>query len=451
MASMNRRQFLGAAAGTAATFTILPRRVLGGRGHQPPSETLNVAGIGVGGQGAHDLKNLPNVNIVALCDVDWKHAAPTFAEYPQARRYRDFRVMLEKEPGIDAVVVATPDHTHAVAALAAIQAGKHVYVEKPLAHSIHEVRRLTTAAREAGVATQMGNQGHAAEPMRLLKEWLADGAIGTVREVEVWTPHAVWPQGIDRPGDTPPVPETLAWDLWLGPAPQRPYHPAYLPHTWRGWWDFGTGALGDMGCHILDPLFYAFDLTYPESAEASFSQFIPEGLNWDKPFNHETYPRASIVHYRFGARGAQPPLHVTWYDGGLMPERPRELEEGRRMGNAFGGLLFIGDKGKMICGAHGAVGLRIIPESRMQAYARPPKRLPRSVGHHQEWVAACQGGPPPGSSFEYAGPLTETVLLGNIAIRTQQRIDFDPARMEITNAPAANAYLRREYRAGWSL
>ena len=450
MTSINRRQFLGAATGAAAAFTIVPRRVLGGRGYQPPSETLNIAGIGVGGQGASNLQSLASENIVALCDVDWERAAKTFEKYPDARRYRDFRVMLEKEKGIDAVVVATPDHTHVVAALAAIRAGKHVYVEKPLAHSVEEVRRLTQAARDAGVATQMGNQGHAADTMRLLKEWLEDGAIGTVREVEAWTPHAVWPQGIGRPTEAPPVPDALSWDLWLGPAPERPYHPAYLPCAWRGWWDFGTGALGDMGCHILDPLFYALDLTYPESVEASFSTFVPEGLNWDKPVNRETYPRASIVHYRFPPRGKQPPLKVTWYDGGLMPERPRELEEGRRMGNAFGGLLLIGDTGKILCGAHGATGLRIIPESAMQAYERPPSRLPRSAGHHQEWIAACKGGDAPGSNFDYAGPLTETVLLGNIAIRAQKRIHFDPVRMEITNVPEANTWLRRECRDGWS-
>jgi len=451
MPTINRRQFMSGAAGVVGAFTILPRRVLGGRGYQAPSETLNIAGIGVGGQGAADLRCLESENIVALCDVDWKHAAETFKRYPDARRYRDFRVMLEKEKNIDAVVVATPDHTHAVAAMTAIKLGKHVYVEKPLAHSIYEVRQLTEAARAAGVATQMGNHGHAAETMRLLKEWLDDGAIGTVREVQAWTPHAVWPQGIDRPKDTPPVPETLDWDLWLGPAPERPYHPAYLPHTWRGWWDFGTGAMGDMGCHILDPVFYAFDLSYPTSVEASFSTFVREGLNWNKEFNNETYPRASLIYFRFPARGARPPLKVTWYDGGLMPERPDELAPELKMGSIFGGLLFIGDKGKIICNAHGADGLRIIPESQMQAYQRPPQRLPRSIGHHKEWIAACKGGPPAGSNFDYAGPLTETVLLGNVAIRAQRRIEFDPLAMKITNMPEANVWLHREYRAGWSL
>ncbi len=449
MATINRRQFLGTAAGTAAMFTFLPRAVLGGRGRRSPNEKLNIAGIGVGGQGAGDLQNVASENIVALCDVDWRHAAKTFERYPDARRYRDFRVMLEKEKGIDAVVIATPDHTHAVAALAAMQLGKHVYVEKPLAHSVDEVRRLTRTARETGVATQMGNQGHAMETMRLLREWLEDGAIGEVRHVEAWTPHAVWPQGIARPTEKPPEPDHLSWDLWLGPAPERPYHPAYLPALWRGWWDFGTGALGDMGCHIFDPLYYAFDLTYPESVEASYSTFVPAGLNWNKPFNEESYPRASIVHYHFPVRGKQPPLKVTWYDGGLMPERPRELEEDRRMGNTCGGLLFHGDKGKMICGAHGAAGLRIIPEEKMQAYERPAPRLPRSIGHHAEWIEACKGRGTPGSNFDYAGPLAETVLLGNVAIRSGKRIGFDPATMKVTGDPDANLWLRRRYRAGW--
>jgi predicted dehydrogenase len=451
MASINRRQFMSRAAGAVAAFTIVPRRVLGGRGYQPPSETLNIAGVGVGGMGAGDIRCVESENVVALCDVDWERAAETFKRYPDARRYRDFRVMLEKEKNIDAVVVATPDHVHAVAAMTAIRMGKHVYVEKPMAHSIQEVRRLTEEARKAGVATQMGIQGHAAETMRLLKEWLDDGAVGTIREVEAWTPHAVWPQGIDRPKETPPVPDTLDWDLWLGPAPERPYHPAYLPQTWRGWWDFGTGAMGDMGCHMLDPVFYALELTPPRSVEASFSTFVPEGLSWDKKFNTETYPRASLIYYRFPERGGRPPLKLTWYDGGLMPERPEELAPDLKMGSIYGGLLFIGDEGKIICNAHGAEGLRIIPESKMQAYERPPKRLPRSIGHHQEWIEACKGGPRAASNFDCAGPLTETVLLGNVAIRAQQRIEWDPVEMKVTNVPDANVWLRREYRAGWAL
>ncbi|MCH7871490.1 MAG: Gfo/Idh/MocA family oxidoreductase, partial [Planctomycetes bacterium] len=443
MASVNRRQFMGSAAGAAA-LSIVPRSAWGWRGQKPPSETLNIAGIGVGGQGGGDMRNVESENIVALCDVDWRHAAGTFKRYPNARRYRDFRVMLEKEKDIDAVVVATPDHVHAVAAMAAIKMGKHVYVEKPMAHSVFEVRRMTEAARDAGVMTQMGNQGHAEESMRLLKEWLDDGAIGTVREVEAWTPHAVWPQGINRPTDTPAVPDTLSWDLWLGPAAERPYHPAYLPAMWRGWWDFGTGALGDMGCHIFDPIYYALELGHPSSVEASYSTFVPHGLNWDKPFNNESYPRASIVRYRFPARGSRPALKMTWYDGGLMPERPDELAAGLQMGSKYGGVLFIGEKGKIICGAHGASGVRILPESLMKAYKRPDKRLPRSIGHHKEWIAACKGGPRPGSNFEYAGPMSEAVLLGNIAIRSGKRLDWDPTQMKITNVPEANAWLKSD-------
>jgi predicted dehydrogenase len=451
MRTLNRRQFMRRTGGLVAAFSFVPREVLGGPGHKPPSDKLNIAGIGVGGQGAANLRQLEGENIVALCDVDWRHAAKTFERYPDARRYRDFRVMLEKERDIDAVVVATPDHTHAVAALAVIEAGKHVYVEKPLTHSLEEVWRVTEAARAAGVVTQMGNHGHAAETMRLLKEWIEAGAIGTVREVQAWTPHAVWPQGIGRPKETPAVPETLSWDLWLGPVPERPYHPAYLPATWRGWWDFGTGALGDMGCHIFDPVYYALEPGQPTSVEASYSTFVPEGLNWDKPFNTESYPRASIVRYRFPSRGGRPGFKLTWYDGGLMPERPEELEPGRRMGSVFGGALFVGDEGKIICGAHGADGVRIIPESRMKAFERPAARLLRSIGHHAEWVAACKGGPRPGSHFGYAGPLTEAVLLGNVAIRAGQRIEWDAAARRVTNVPEASAFLRRDYRGGWGM
>ncbi|MFN0134680.1 MAG: Gfo/Idh/MocA family protein [Phycisphaerae bacterium] len=449
-----RRQFLQrsaqAAAGLAA-FTIVPAHVLGGPRHRPPSETLNIAAIGCGGQGGVDIQNLSSENIVALCDVDDARAAETFKKFPDAKRYKDFRVMLEKEKGIDAVLVATPDHVHAIAALTAIRAGKHVYVEKPMTYCVQEARMLQLAAKKAGVATQMGNQGRASEAMRLLKEWIEDGAIGTIREVHAWTTHAVWPQGLSRPKETPPVPATLDWDLWLGPAPERPYHPAYAPIYWRGWWDFGTGAMGDMGCHVLDAAFYALDLTPPTSVEASYSQAVPEGITWNKPFNGESYPQAAMIHYHFPARGKWPPIKITWYDGGLRPERPPELEPQRQLGNGFGGLLFVGEKGKIMCGAHGADGVRIIPETAMAAYRRPEKRLVRSVGHHAEWIAACKGGPACGSNFDYAGPLTEAVLLGNIALRYPQRLDWDADAMKITNVADANQWLMRMYRDGWNL
>ncbi len=455
-AGVSRRQVIGTAASLAA-LTVVPRHVLGGPRHVPPSEKLNIAGIGVGGQGAGDIQNVSSENIVALCDVDRAHAAETFKRYPKASAYSDFRVMLEKEGrNIDAVVVATPDHTHAVATMMAIRMGKHVYCEKPLTHSMHEAREIAKAAREAGVATQMGNQGHSGEGIRLICEWIWDGAIGPVREVHGWTTHAVWPQGLERPKETPPVPETLDWDLWLGPAPSRPYHPAYAPALWRGWWDFGTGGLGDMGCHNLDPAVWALKLGAPSSVEASCSIFVPT-ITWDKPFNTESYPRASIVRYEFPERQGMPAVDLTWYDGGLMPARPKELEPGRFMGDRLGGLLFIGDKGKILCGSYGNTP-RLIPEAKMRAYQRPDRTLPRSIGHHAEWIAACKGGKPAGSNFDYAGPLTEMILLGNVAVRMSLQLQakglklaYDGANMKVTNLPEANDYMQRAYRDGWML
>jgi hypothetical protein len=451
MRRMNRRTFFNGSVAAASSFIILPRHVLGGQGHTAPSDKLNIAGIGIGGMGSADLQDMRTENIVALCDVDWRYAAQTFEAFPDAARYKDYRVMLDKQKDIDAVVVATPDHTHAVISMAAIKMGKHVYCEKPLTYSIQEARLLTQEAKKAKVATQMGIQGHATESIRLLCEWIWDGAIGPVREVHAFTPHPVWPQGVDRPADTPPVPETLDWDLWLGPAPERPYHPAYHPGVWRGWWDFGTGGLGDMGCHILDHTFWSMKLGHPTSVEASSSIFVSQSMNWNKERNKESYPQATIVRYRFPARGDMPPLKLVWYDGGLMPEWPDELEPGRRLGDQYGGAVYIGDKGKIVCGSHGANGLRIVPESRMLEYERPPKSIPRSPGHRQEWIAACKGGPPAAADFDYSGPLTELVLAGNIALRTDQRLEWDGENMKVTNHPELNQYVHREYRKGWTL
>lgn len=443
---ISRRNFIGNTAAAVAAFTIVPRHVLGQAGVPPPSEKLNIAAIGVGGRGADVLDAMKEQNIVALCDVDWERAAGTFNRFPGARKYRDFRKMLEQEDkNIDAVMIATPDHVHAAATMMAIKMGKHVYCEKPLTHSVYEARKVAEAAREHKVATQMGNNGQASEETRLMCEYIWDGAIGPVREVHVWTDRSAkglfevyWPQGIDRPKDEPPVPETLDWDLWLGPAPYRPYNPAYLPFKWRGWWDFGTGALGDMGCHILDPVFRALKLGHPASVSASCT-----------PVNKETYPLASIIHYQFPARGDMPPVEVTWYDGGLKPARPQELEEGRELES--GGTLFVGDKGKML-------GHRLIPESRMKEYKKPPQILPRSPGHFEEWIEACKGGKPAGSNFDHAGPLTEFVLLGNVALRvelreklTRTKLHWDGPNMKITNLPEANDFLQRPYRQGWAL
>jgi predicted dehydrogenase len=441
---ISRRGFMSAAA-TAATFTIVPRHVLGGARHVPPSEKLNIAGVGIGGRGEGDLDEVGSENIVALCDVDDKCAAKVFKKYPNAQKYHDFRKMLDKEKNIDAVVIATPDHNHAVVSMAAIKRGKHVYCEKPLAHSIYEVRKVTEAAREAGVATQLGNQGQASEATRLACEFIWAGAIGPVHEVHSWCNRPISPRGIERPKDTPPVPETLNWELWLGPAPYRPYNPCYLPFTWRGWWDFGSGVLGDIGCHQFVSIFRALKLGYPTSVNASSSNFYEPAA-----VTEETAPKASIVRYDFPAREGMPPVKLTWYDGGLMPDRPDELEEGLRFGEPDDNL-YIGEKGKIL-------GHRLLPESRSKEYGKPPKVLPRSPGHHKEWINACKGGEPAGSNFDVAGPLTEVVLLGNVAVRMGQqlyekglKLYYDGPNMKVTNLPEANKYIRSEYREGWSL
>jgi predicted dehydrogenase len=438
MSQSSRRRFMQQAA-TVAAFTMVPRHVLGGAGHTPPSEKLNIAGIGIGGRGEGDLDEVGSENIVALCDVDDAYAGRVFAKYPKARKWHDFRKMLDEQKDIDAVVIATPDHTHAVICMAAIERGKHIYCEKPLAHSIWECRKVADAARKAGVATQLGNQGQATEENRLVSEFIWDGAIGPVREVHAWCNRYISPRGIGRPTDTPPVPGTLNWDLWLGPAKYRPYHPSYLPFSWRGWWDFGTGVLGDIGCHQLDPVFRALKLGYPTTVEACSS-----GVN------DETAPLTSIVRFQFPAREDMPELTLTWYDGGLMPERPVELEEGRRFGNADDNL-FVGDKGKML-------GHRLIPESTMRDYAKPEKSIPRSPGHHKEWLIACKGGPAARANFDWAGPLTEVVFFGNIALRMEKqlyekglKLHCDGPNMKITNLPEANRYIRDEYRDGWTL
>jgi len=450
---MSRREFLGStAAVSAAAFTIVPRHVLGGPGHTPPSDKLNIAGVGVGGMGKNNIRACAEAgeNIVALCDVDWDYAGDVFKQYPNAKTYKDFRVMLEKQKDIDAVVVATPDHNHAVVAMAAMQLGKHVYVQKPLTRTVWEARMLTEAARKYKVATQMGNQGHSGEGVRLICEWIWDGAIGEVREVHAWTNRPLWPQGIYRPHETPDPPSTLDWDLWLGPAPYRPYHPVYAPWLWRGWWDFGAGAMGDMGCHVLDPVFTALKLGAPSSVEAYSPRiYVERGIV--KETMDETAPVSSIIYFNFPAREKMPPVKVTWWDGGLMPPRPEELEPGRRMGNGASGVIFIGSKGKLMCGEYGD-SPRLIPESRMKAYKQPPKTLPRVEGtHEQNWIQACKGGEPAVSNFDYSGPMTEAVVLGNVAIRMGQKLEWDAKNMTVTNVPEANALIKPEYREGWSL
>jgi len=447
--NISRRKFLATTATAAAAFTIVPRHVLGGPGYRAPSDKLNIACVGVNGKGQSDIQSVSTENIVALCDVDDERLATTLkedgAKNPQllkAPKYRDFRVMLDKEKSIDAVTVSTPDHTHAIVAMTAMHMGKHVFVQKPLTHTIYEARMLSKAARETGVVTQMGNQGHASEGARLINEWIADGAIGDVTEVHAWTNRPVWPQGIERPDTLPSVPPTLDWNLWIGPSPWRPYHPAYHPFAWRGWFDFGTGTIGDMGAHLLDQPFWALDLGAPTTVEASSTEVLKE-----------TFPRSSIVRFGFPKRGDKPPVTLTWYDSGLRPARPEELEPGRRMGDGDGGVIFVGTKGKLMHGTY-ASSPRLIPETKMQEYKRPAKSIPRSPGIHEEWIEAIKSGKKSTTDFSYASALTEMMLLGNIAIRTAKEnviLQWDSAALRVTNLLAANEFIQMPYREGWSL
>jgi predicted dehydrogenase len=453
---LSRRHFMGNTAAAVAAFTIVPRHVLGGAGRIPPSEKVNVAAIGAGGIAKVNIHGCSlYANIVALCDVDGRQAAEMFNKYPDVPKYRDFRVMLEKEnKTIDAVIIATPDHTHAVATMAAMKMGKHIYTQKPLTHSIDEARMLTEAARRYKVATQMGNQGQSTDATRTTQEFVADGAIGPIREVHCWTnrPGAFWEQGITRPAETPPVPPELDWDLWLGPAPFRPYHPQYVPSKWRGFWDFGTGPLGDMGCHLLDVPFLALKLGSPVSVQASYS--VARAGEDRQAVEKETFPLGSMIKYEFPARGAIPPVDLYWYDGGLTPFAPKDFEEGRKLPSD--GYYMVGDKGVMMAPSHGGLA-RLIPESKMKEYKRPPHTLPcidapQGAAHEWDWLQACKGIRPACSNFDNSGPLTETVLVGNLALRCGgKKLLWDGLNMKVTNCPEANAFVRQDYRPGWLL
>lgn len=469
---LKRRTFLQQSALATSGLMIVPRHVLGGRGYVAPSDQVNIAAIGAGGRARGVLRGVSShksANIVALCDVDQERAKQSFKKYKKAKQFVDYRKMLEEMKGdIDAVTVCTPDHTHAVAAMAAMQLGKHVYVEKPLTHDIYEARMLTEAAVKYNVVTQMGNQGNSNDNLRRICEWIWADTIGQVREVHCWTNRPVWPQGLVRPEGITKVPKTLDWDLWLGPAPDRPYHPDYLPFSWRGWWDFGTGALGDMACHIIDPAFKALKLGYPDSAEAVASTFTE---NWQERTYQDSPPNSTMIRFEFPAREDMDPVTLTWYDGGIKPWNPPELEEGEMMGDDGGGVLFVGDKGKIACSVY-AENPTLLPSKLMKDFKEPDPVLPRiegSIGGHQtSWVEACKGGPKPSSSFDYAGPLTETVLMGNLAVRSffhttgknnrnrpqfagRKKLLWDGPNMRITNFEPANQYVRREYRKGWSL
>jgi predicted dehydrogenase len=499
---LSRRKFIRNAGGAVAAFTIVPRYVLGGAERLPPSEKINVAFIGVGSQGLRVMLNFlgqPDVQGVAVCDPNkasgdhpqssrnefcnavrrllgtesgWEWLSPNepiqlthsrtatggmagrepcqkivngyygaqkrSGEYRGCNAYVDFRELLEKEKDLDAVVVCTTDHWHALVSVTAMRKRKHVFCQKPMTRTVYEARRMAEVARETGVATQVAVGIQASESTRLLCEWVWDGAIGPVREVINWSSRPFWWQGLDRPKEIQPVPEGLDWDLWLGPAPQRPFHHIYLPFVWRGWYDFGGGALGDMGCYSFDTIFRVLKLEAPTSVEASSSERYAE-----------TFPQASMIHFDFPARGDMPPVKLTWYDGGLKPPRPEQLPADEQLREE--GLMFIGDRGTILCGFNGR-DPRIVPAAKMSEYKQPPKTLARSPGNDREWLDACKGSKTtPGANFQFSSVVTESLLLGNVAVRTGQRLVWNRPNLKVTDPAAAQQYIRPEYRGDWTL
>ena len=440
-----RRQFICQSALVTAGWGAVSSRARAAGRKVGPGEKLNIGVIGAGGRGFENLKGVKSENIVALCDVDDERAAEAFGAFPKAARYKDFRKMLEQEKSLDAVVVSTPDHCHAIAAITAMKRGLHVYCEKPLAHSIYELRQMKKLAREAGVVTQMGIQGHAFEGSRRAVEVVRSGAIGDVRELHVWTdrPAKWWPQGEERPTDTPPVPATLDWDLWVGPAPMRPYHPVYVPFQWRGRWDFGTGPIGDMGVHNLDTAFWALELGTPTSAEVKAAG----------PKTADCPPLWSIQEILFPARGSHPPVKLMFYDGKKLP--PAELFHGEKITD--NGSLMIGSKGTLYTRTWHGGGespndmFQLLPTKQFVGFQPPTPTLPRVAGHHAEWINACKGGAKTEAPFEYAATLTEGLLVGILALRTGKRIEWDAASMIAKGCPEADAFIKPAFREGWTL
>jgi len=449
---LSRREWIRGVAATAAGVTLIPSRLICGENANPvrafkANEKVNVACVGVGGKGGGNLHELVGLgaNIVGLCDVDSGTLAKAAKKHASARTWADFREMLEKQKEIDAVMVSTPDHMHYPAAMMAMKLGKAVDVEKPMAHTVWEARRMAETAKKYKIATQMDNENHAHPGLRTLVEWVKADAIGTIREVHIWTNRPIWPQGIAKRPPSKPVPPKLNWDLWIGPAPYRDYHDHLHPFKWRGWWDFGCGALGDMGCHYFDSAFWGLELGQPNCFEAE-----QEGNSV------ETGPKWSIITYQFPARkgkgGPQegkdlPPVTLKWYDGNKQPPRPEELEPERKMPK--NGSLYVGEKGKIL--VNDAASPRLIPESKMNAYERPKPFIPRIKGHKAEWLDAVKGGPRSGCDFElFGGPLAEVVLLGNVAVRCGKKIEWDAVNLKAKNAPDADQYIRREYRKGWA-
>lgn len=448
-----RRQFLQTASLAGAGFWVA------GRGEllraASPNEQINIACIGVGGKGSSDTDHAANHgNIVALCDIDDKRLAAKAEKFPLAKTFNDYRKLLdEMHAHIDAVVVSTPDHTHAPAAVRAMRLGKHAYCQKPLTHSVAEARLMRDTARQYKVATQMGNQGTAADGFRRGVEIIRSGAIGPVREVHVWTnrPFKYWKQSPDivaRPTETPPVPAHVHWDLFLGTAPERPYHPVYHPHDWRGWWDFGTGSLGDMACHTTNLPFMALKLGYPTRVSAVSGEVNPE-----------TYPAWATITYEFPARGDLPPVKLTWYEGARDGQRnlpPAELLMGETPSSS--GALLVGERGAMFSPNDYGAEQKLLPAKQFEGYQPPEPSLPRmhagrDIDDHQkaEWVRAIRGGPAALSNFDYAAVLTETMLLGNVAVRVGQPLEYDADKLRVTNCPAAAEFISPPYRKGWEI
>ncbi len=439
MARRSRRNFLKTSALAGVGFWVAGG--LESQAKQGPNDRLNIAIIGAGGQGGGNANNVAGENIVALCDVDLPRAAGSINRFRKAAIYVDFRVMLEKQKDIDAVVVSTPDHVHAVASIMAMKMGKHCYCEKPLTYSVYEARQMREVAAKNKVATQMGNQGTSNERLRRGVEVIQAGALGDVREVHVWTNRPIWPQNIDRPNPQkpPPIPKLMHWDLWLGPAPERPYNPAYAPFAWRGWWDFGTGALGDMACHTMNLPNMALQLGAPSTIVADVD---PKGSTHLR----ETPPMGCTVTYEFPARGKMPACRLLWYERRLPP---RDLFMGHKPSGS--GILMVGSKGTMYSDHDYGGSWRLLPEAAFKGYQAPKPTLPNSPGHHAEWLRACKGGPPAMSNFAYAGPFTEMVLLGNVAMRVGKRLTWDAQKLCCIDCAAADPYIRREYRKGWTL
>jgi predicted dehydrogenase len=440
----NRREFLkngGAVVTSAAGYWITGVQPIWAQ-EKGPNAKVNVAVVGAGGKGAGEIQGVLKAgdNIVALCDVDEKSLDAGSKVAPDAKRYFDYREMFDKEAkNFDAVTVSTPDHHHFLASMLAVKNKKHVYTQKPLVHSVWEARTLAEAAKEARVVTQMGNQGHASDARREQVEFLRQGVLGKVTEVHVWTNRPIWGQAMDRPKNTPGIPNTLHWYEWLGPAPDRPYHKAYHPFAWRGWWDFGTGALGDMACHLMDAPFWGLDLGYPTSVEA-------EG----DPLHPETGPKWMIVRLEFPARGDKPPVKLTWYDGGKMP--PPELSKGAKIGN--NGYIIIGDKGSFVALDEQGQKRVFFPDELKDV--KVEQTLPRTGGghewgNHREWLDAIKGKGKAQCGFEYAGPFTEAVLIGIVAFRAGKKLDWDGQAMKAKNCPEADKYIKREYRKGWEI